>query len=57
MDSILSMPFLPDHQLRVTATPALCDNSVKQRSGYLDVAKDRHLFFWQVSLPRYNIRH
>ncbi|KAG6811216.1 hypothetical protein H0H92_008511 [Tricholoma furcatifolium] len=33
------------HQLRVTE-PNLCDTSVKQYSGYLDVADDKHLFFW-----------
>ncbi|KAJ7681160.1 serine carboxypeptidase-domain-containing protein, partial [Mycena olivaceomarginata] len=24
----------------------LCDTSVKQYSGYLDIADDKHLFFW-----------
>ncbi|KAF6764643.1 carboxypeptidase C [Ephemerocybe angulata] len=31
--------------LRVTE-PDLCDSSVKQYSGYFDVAEDKHLFFW-----------
>ncbi|TFK25756.1 carboxypeptidase C [Coprinopsis marcescibilis] len=31
--------------LRVTE-PDLCDASVKQYSGYFDVADDKHLFFW-----------
>ena len=26
--------------------PSLCDSSVKQVSGYLDIADDKHLFFW-----------
>ncbi|KIY63058.1 serine carboxypeptidase [Cylindrobasidium torrendii FP15055 ss-10] len=34
-----------NHQLRVTE-PDLCDASVKQYSGYLDIAQDKHLFFW-----------
>ncbi|KAG5639177.1 hypothetical protein H0H81_006081 [Sphagnurus paluster] len=37
-------PFV-NHQLRVTE-PQLCDSSVKQYSGYFDVAEDKHLFFW-----------
>lgn len=28
--------------------PKLCDPSVKQYSGYLDIAEDKHLFFWLV---------
>lgn len=41
----LSHPSLPDYTLRVTE-PKLCDSSVKQYSGYLDVGADKHLFFW-----------
>lgn len=26
--------------------PKLCDPSVKQLSGYLDISETRHLFFW-----------
>jgi len=33
------------HQLRITE-PNLCDTTVKQYSGYLDIAEDKHLFFW-----------
>lgn len=33
------------HQLRITE-PSLCDKKTKQYSGYLDVADDKHLFFW-----------
>ncbi|KAJ6508438.1 Alpha/Beta hydrolase protein [Mycena sanguinolenta] len=43
-------PAFPEHMLRVhnppIRTPTLCDNSVKQYSGYLDIAQDKHLFFW-----------
>ncbi|KAG6330315.1 hypothetical protein ID866_8775 [Astraeus odoratus] len=38
-------PEFADHQLRLTE-PSLCDPSVKQYSGYLDVTDDKHLFFW-----------
>ncbi|KAF8126125.1 Alpha/Beta hydrolase protein [Boletus edulis] len=34
-----------DYQLRITE-PTLCDPSVKQYSGYLDITDDKHLFFW-----------
>ncbi|KAF8833259.1 peptidase S10, serine carboxypeptidase [Paxillus ammoniavirescens] len=34
-----------DYQLRITE-PSLCDPSVKQYSGYLDITDDKHLFFW-----------
>ncbi|KAJ6614660.1 carboxypeptidase C [Mycena sp. CBHHK59/15] len=42
---LISHPSFEDHQLRVTE-PELCDTSVKQYSGYLDIADDKHLFFW-----------
>jgi len=38
-------PSFQNYNLRVTE-PTLCDSSVKQYSGYLDVAEDKHLFFW-----------
>ncbi|KAK7695137.1 hypothetical protein QCA50_002327 [Cerrena zonata] len=34
-----------DYQLRVT-DPDLCDPTVKQHSGYLDITDGKHLFFW-----------
>lgn len=38
---------LPGYQLRVnTVNPTICDSTVKQISGYLDVSNDKHLFFW-----------
>ncbi|KAJ7819506.1 carboxypeptidase C [Mycena leptocephala] len=42
---LVSLPSFDEHQLRVTE-PDLCDTSVKQYSGYLDIAEDKHLFFW-----------
>ncbi|GLB35555.1 putative peptidase S10 family protein [Lyophyllum shimeji] len=42
---IVSMKPFGEYQLRITE-PDLCDPSVKQYSGYLDVAEDKHLFFW-----------
>ncbi|KAI3612923.1 carboxypeptidase c [Moniliophthora roreri] len=34
-----------DHRLRIVE-PKLCDPSVKQYSGYLDISGTKHLFFW-----------
>ncbi|KAK7029832.1 Alpha/Beta hydrolase protein [Favolaschia claudopus] len=45
MYELVSHPAFDEHQLRVTE-PDLCDSSVKQYSGYLDIAQDKHLFFW-----------
>ncbi|KAG6909590.1 hypothetical protein DXG01_016629 [Tephrocybe rancida] len=42
---LVSIAPFKSHKLRVTE-PNLCDTSVKQYSGYLDVADDKHLFFW-----------
>ncbi|KAF8183774.1 serine carboxypeptidase [Mycena galopus ATCC 62051] len=42
---LVSLPSFDEHQLRITE-PELCDSSVKQHSGYLDIASDKHLFFW-----------
>lgn len=36
----------PDHQLRIKSTSKLCDPSVQQYSGYLDISDTKHLFFW-----------
>ncbi|KAF7289387.1 Carboxypeptidase [Mycena indigotica] len=43
---LVSHPVFEEHQLRVTKPTALCDPSVNQISGYLDIAEDKHLFFW-----------
>jgi cathepsin A (carboxypeptidase C) len=45
----VSLPSFDEHQLRVTE-PNLCDTSVKQYSGYLDIAEDKHLFFWYETI-------
>lgn len=46
-DELVLHPAFQEHQLRITE-PDLCDSSVKQYSGYLDIADDKHLFFWCV---------
>lgn len=45
LDTALEHPAFPQHRLRVVK-PTLCDPSVKQLSGYLDISETRHLFFW-----------
>ncbi|KAG9120541.1 hypothetical protein FRC07_003925, partial [Ceratobasidium sp. 392] len=35
----------PSYQLRL-ASPRLCDPTVKQHSGYLDISNEKHIFFW-----------
>ncbi|KAG2356226.1 Alpha/Beta hydrolase protein [Suillus spraguei] len=42
---LVQHPRFVDHNLRVTE-PKLCDTSVQQYSGYLDITDDKHLFFW-----------
>ncbi|KAJ1300748.1 hypothetical protein OPQ81_002391 [Rhizoctonia solani] len=37
---------LPNYRMRVRQSRSLCDPTVKQYSGYLDVSNDKHLFFW-----------
>ena len=39
------------HQLRITE-PSLCDSSVKQYLGYLDITDDKRLFFWFIFTSR-----
>nr|ODN88617.1 cathepsin A (carboxypeptidase C) [Cryptococcus depauperatus CBS 7841] len=45
LDLSLTHTAFPHHRLRVVQ-PKLCDPTVKQLSGYLDVSETRHLFFW-----------
>jgi cathepsin A (carboxypeptidase C) len=45
LDEFVTHPNFQEYDLRVTE-PKLCDPSVKQYSGYFDVAEDKHLFFW-----------
>ncbi|KAG2355101.1 peptidase S10 serine carboxypeptidase [Suillus spraguei] len=42
---LVQHPRFVDHKLRVTE-PKLCDPSVQQYSGYIDITDDKHLFFW-----------
>ncbi|KZT27650.1 serine carboxypeptidase [Neolentinus lepideus HHB14362 ss-1] len=42
---LVTNPLFSEHSLRVTE-PTLCDSSVKQYSGYLDITDGKHLFFW-----------
>ncbi|KZV76370.1 hypothetical protein PENSPDRAFT_646398 [Peniophora sp. CONT] len=42
---LITHPAFADHSLRTT-DPELCDPSVKQHSGYLDITDGKHLFFW-----------
>ena len=36
----------PKYSLRVRESSTLCDSSVKQVTGYLDVDDDKHFYFW-----------
>jgi hypothetical protein len=47
LEEIVSINAFRDYQLRITK-PNLCDTTVKQYSGYLDIANGKHLFFWYV---------
>jgi carboxypeptidase C (cathepsin A) len=42
---LVTHPQFPVHSMRVKS-PQLCDPTVKQYSGYLDIDNDKHLFFW-----------
>ncbi|OLL22516.1 Carboxypeptidase Y A [Neolecta irregularis DAH-3] len=45
-DAISTASALPDHQLRIKTPSNLGVDKVKQYSGYLDVSKEKHFFFW-----------
>ncbi|EIM83602.1 serine carboxypeptidase [Stereum hirsutum FP-91666 SS1] len=45
VDELIRHPAFAEHSLRVTE-PTLCDSSVQQYSGYLDITDGKHLFFW-----------
>ncbi|KAI7886234.1 peptidase S10, serine carboxypeptidase, partial [Lichtheimia hyalospora FSU 10163] len=38
-------PAFPEYSMRYK-TPEICDPTVKQISGYLDIESDKHFFFW-----------
>ncbi|KAG0148516.1 hypothetical protein CROQUDRAFT_41326 [Cronartium quercuum f. sp. fusiforme G11] len=40
------MAEFPDYAIRLREPDGLCDPSVKQYSGYLDISESKHLFFW-----------
>ncbi|CAG8560710.1 11044_t:CDS:2 [Paraglomus brasilianum] len=42
---ILTHAEFPEHSIRLKPG-SLCDNSVKQYTGYLDAGSNRHFFFW-----------
>jgi hypothetical protein len=46
-DAYVSNEAFVGHQLRVVE-PRICDPTVQQYSGYVDVANSKHLFFWYV---------
>ncbi|KAJ7145401.1 serine carboxypeptidase [Mycena crocata] len=43
-DAVVS-PVLESDKFRIV-TPKLCERSVKQYSGYFNIANDKHIFFW-----------
>ena len=45
LDHQFTHPAFSNYRLRVTS-PKICDPTVKQYSGYLDISDTRHLFFW-----------
>lgn len=45
LDEHFSHPSFSGYNLRIKE-PKLCDPSVLQYSGYLDIAEDKHIFFW-----------
>ncbi|KAF7791079.1 hypothetical protein EIP86_002040 [Pleurotus ostreatoroseus] len=43
----VTLTSLSEHSLRVTdPDPSLCDSTVKQHAGFLDITNGKHLFFW-----------
>jgi cathepsin A (carboxypeptidase C) len=47
---------LETDQFRIVS-PKLCESSVKQYSGYFNIAKDKHMFFWSVQLQQSTSGH
>ena len=43
---VIRLAEFPEYSVRVKQPEGLCDTSVKQYSGYLDISAERHLFFW-----------
>lgn len=51
LDELVTHPAFGSHRLRLTE-PGICDPSVKQYSGYFDIADGKHLFFWWASFTQ-----
>lgn len=49
------MSSLPDYDIRIQTPKNLCDQDVKQYSGYLDVSNKKHVFFWYEFILRAGI--
>ncbi|KAJ1658729.1 hypothetical protein IWQ61_002087 [Dispira simplex] len=43
--AVAQHPAFPEYRLRIRE-PKLCDSTVKQYSGYLDVGQNKHFYFW-----------
>jgi len=43
---VITSAELPEYQMRVKQPKGICDTTVEQWSGYLDISKNRHLFFY-----------
>jgi carboxypeptidase C (cathepsin A) len=42
----ITMAEFPEYAIRVRSPEGLCDPTVRQYSGYLDISETKHLFFW-----------
>ncbi|KNF03737.1 hypothetical protein PSTG_03259 [Puccinia striiformis f. sp. tritici PST-78] len=42
----ITMNEFPEYAIRVRSPEGLCDPTVRQYSGYLDISETKHLFFW-----------
>lgn len=42
----ITMDEFPQYAIRVRSPEGLCDPTVRQYSGYLDISETKHLFFW-----------
>lgn len=42
----ITLTEFPEYAIRLKSPEGLCDPSVRQYSGYLDITETKHLFFW-----------
>ncbi|KAH9821652.1 putative carboxypeptidase C [Melampsora americana] len=42
----ITLTEFPNYAIRLKSPQGLCDPSVQQYSGYLDISESKHLFFW-----------